>query len=565
MKEKIMNSKSSYILYGVIALIIAALIFGISAAKYTGGVVAYSNYGVANFNAVILGDSSSGTVKAFDEEICADRCEPGMKYDSNEALNTAKIIPFSIANGISAENASETGLSYTLKLRTTRNIPLDFSLLNTVEDEENPRSTKTVMYKAGEPKLVQSSDDGSGITKNVWYEWTFYEDDGEEVKNVGENAAANEKKEVVFTLGGGALEIDNFQIIVEWPITEDGTIKVSDGSDGTVGIPDNSVDYMKEVDLIELFVTVSSKNTLEDEKTEYVYNLGEVYGKGIVILDPEIGAVSGNSDCTNQYSYLVDLRSFHTVDLSDNNSSIGSGSSSGSGSGADIMNNAYEFEINNGVGMGINPPSVNTYYYFELKVPYTSDIDEAYGMEDFEYSLYARNSENKYVALEPDGAEYRLYDVLYVSENFGKYEVVNINEILSGEAELPFGIVINEPEDGEEAIDMIAEWTKEKSQYRLYKVYSYKDSTQTIINKERDDNLNFTNKVGSKRYCLVINGLSNNDAEKFGNMVFNDKLEIVVNVDYGTTGSGKSGASDEPGDNSSGGSVDPNESNGGAN
>lgn len=531
MKEKVLNNKVSYILYAIIMLIIVALMFGVSSAKYTDVIKAYTGYGIANFNAIILGDSSSGTIKAFDENVIAKNCDPGMTYSDGEN-NTAKLIPFSIANGITEENASETGLSYTLKLRTTRNIPLDFSLLKIGSDNEK------VLYTTDGPVLIEDSDEagsGSSITKNIWYEWTFYEAGGEE----------SEKEEVVFTLAGGELAIDNFQLVIEWPITEDGTIKVPDGSDGVIGIPDNSVDYMKEIDLIELFVTVSSNNSLDEENEGYSYSLEDIYGKGIILLDPSVGMIGGNAGeeddaYTNRYSYLVDFRAFHAIDLNQYqfNSEI-----------PNIKNNAYEFELNNGVGLGIDPDSTKTEYYFELKVPYTTALsddettlaeeDAVYATKDFTYELYSYSSANKrYTLLTPsEAAEYRLYDVQYNSETYGKYKVItNMSDVEDGaeivfaESDVQFENLVTASEEGAER-DFLKEWSEEKSQYRLYKVYTY--ASQTMMNTDDKG----VRKATFSRYCLVIGGSnwpSEEVSEKFGNMVFENKVEIIVNAKFVT-------------------------------
>ena len=551
MKEKILNNKVSYILYAIIMLIIVALMFGVSSAKYTDVIKAYTGYGIADFNAIILGDSSSGTIKAFDGDIIANNCDPGMAYTDDEN-NTAKLIPFSIANGITEENASETGLSYTLKLRTTRNIPLDFSLLKIVSDDEK------VLYATDGPVLIEDSNEAgsSSITKNIWYEWTFYEADGEE----------GEKEEAVFTLTGGELTIDNFQLVVEWPITEGGAIQASDGSDGMVGIPDNSVDYMKEIDLIELFVTVSSNNSLDEEHEGYSYGLDDIYGKGIILLDPSTGIVGENAGeeddaYTNRYSYLVDFRAFHAIDLNKYQFSPET---------PDIKNNAYEFEVNNGVGLGIDPDSTKTEYYFELKVPYTTALsddettlaeeDAVYATKDFTYKLYSYNSINKnYTLLTPSGAaEYRLYDVQYNSETYGKYKVItNMSavedgaEIVFAGSDVQFENLVTTSEEGAER-DFLKEWSEEKSQYRLYKVYTY--ASQTMMNTDDKGAI----KATFSRYCLVVDNdhwPSEEVSEKFGNMVFDNKVEIIVNAKFVTVEVDPEGSGEE--------TEDPDENGGG--
>ena len=496
--SKLKKLKKALVLSSVYMLLSAVLLLSISTAKYTDSHLAYTSYGAASFNSVILGDCTDGTIHAFGRTLCADQCRPGMKYSDVEEENTSKSIPFSIANGTTAENVSETSVSYTIRLRTTRNLPLRFTLAGLTGTGD---SATTTLYTAGDPVVVEDTESvDDGPEKLVWYEWTFCTQPAEE-------GAA---QEAVFSLKGGAMAINNHQLIVEWPITEK--------AEGET--PDNSSVYMKELDLIEVLVTVSSKNSLDEEHTEFEIPASELYGKGIIILDPSILDPSIAPDTQDEaypyhYSYPVDLRSFHAPEEG-------------------VETKVYDFTVSNGVGIGKTQISRYTDYVIELKVPYTAaDTNQnAIATMGFGYELSMYDSAaDVYTSAAKDVGELRLYNEEVNSSDYGTYTVVS------------------DPSDED-----LAKWTKEESPVRLYRIYSFTANGGTpfrLINKMADNEGNFADRAASRDFRLALTGAEGLTTAT----AFENKLEITVKavpVDPEVNPSEEETAADE-GDGTEGG------------
>ena len=497
--SKLIKLKRTLILSSVYMLLSAILLLSISTAKYADAHLAYTSYGAASFNSVILGDCTDGTITAFGKTLCADECRPGMEYSEEAEDNTSKSIPFSIANGTSAENASEASVSYTIRLRTTRNLPLRFSLAGLTAAAEGDDMEQT-LYSADEPVLVKEANQAGAAGTLSWYEWTFMKD----------------TEEAIFSLDGGGISINNHKLIVEWPITE-----TEDGA-----TPDNSADYMKEIDLIEVIVTVSSKNSIGIEHKPINVPVSELYGKGIIILDPDTDADADDTEYPFHYSYPLDLRAFHAV-------TEGGEDDSYNIDPEDTDNKVYDFTVSNGVGVGMAQVGRYTDYVIEVKTPYTvADTDQnTKPTKDFEYSLYQYDRAAKvYICattLYP--TELRLYNEQVNSPDYGKYRTVS------------------NPTPNE-----LAEWTAEKSPMRLYRVYSFAGNEQRpfhLINKMADNEGNYTDRAASHDFRLV---LMNENGEIDPATAFENKLEIIVKASQ-TNGDGSS--SPEP-DGGSGSGTD---------
>lgn len=457
--------KKTLIFGGIYLLFSAALLLGIGTAKYNDAKLAYFNYGAASFNSVILGDCTDGTITAFGKTLCADDCLPGMTYSGEAETNTAKLIPFSIANGVSDENASDVGVSYSVRLRTTKNLPLRFTLASI-----DSKGTVT-LYRAGDPEIVENNaDTGSAI---VWYEWTFYEDIDDD-----------EPSEAIFSLAGGDLSKIDHQMIVEWPITE----KKS-------GIPDNSSEYMKEIDLMEVLVTVSSKNYLDKEDLEITAPVDVRYGNGIIILDPSIEPDAEDEEHPYHYHYTFDLRAFH-AESSEN---------------GETDSKFYDFTVSNGVGIGKKQETIYTEYVIELKAPYTvSDPEnDALPTMDYDYDLLVYDSADKTYksTRQIQTSEFRLYyePINDPNNKYGTYRVVDSSELTD---------------------ENLAKWTAEKSQMRLYKIYFFTanaENTFRLLNKAADNEGNYADRADSSDFRLVLTNAKVNLQTAFEN-----KLELLI-------------------------------------
>ncbi len=472
--KKLTDSKYMILLCCAFMLIIVAIMVGISGAKYADSFTGYSSFGAASFNSVILGDCSE-TLKAFDGIICTDDCMPGMTYSEQDEKNTAKKIPFSVANGTDDETASGVSVEYTIKLRATRNIPLKFSLGYITSEESETEGGEPVVskqvYSADEPVLVNENRSNSN---NVWYEWTFLDETVE-----GESAT-----EAFFSLDGGAMNLNRHEIIVEWPINN--TIYDE-------GIPDNSTKYMKELDLLEVLVTVSSKNSLKEEKEEITYAANDLYGKGIIIIDPSIAPNGSDEEYPYHYTYPISLKAFYDVEGSD-------------------TQKAYDFSVNNGAGIGINQTALYTDYMLELKVPYTAldPAKNALPTNEFEYFLSVFNkTTEEYSELMPIRYEYRLYNVEY-GEDYGTYTIVS--------------------PDSDTFDEDVEKWTAEKSEVRLFKVYQYTQIDQygsnmpfRLTNRIPDNMGEYKDNTDNISYRIVLENANLNPIT-----VFENKVEIII-------------------------------------
>ena len=484
MQEAKLLKNKKLIMFAVYMAFIAVLFLGISTAKYTRSIKGYTNYGATSFNSVILGECPEDTINAFDRAFCIENCMPGMKFAEGDS-NTAKIIPFSIANGVTLENASDSSVGYSLTIRTTRNIPLKYTLVQVT-------NSGTIEYETGEPVLMES-DPSSGIEENKWYEWTFY--------NISDSAEGEAtKKKASFSLAGGTLSVNNFELIVEWPIVNEG---------------DNSTKYMKEVDLVEIYVEASSKNNIKDENDPIVYSDWDYYGDGIIILDPEkandSNEASGITTCT--YNYPVDLRSFHSIATEE---------------GAATADKVYDFTVSNGAGIQVPQISINTEYTLELEVPYTV-YDETYdanATEGFAYTLNIYNEKTKtYTAIAPVATEYRLYNVDATdTENFGTFKVVT---------------------EGELSSENLLKWTLEKSNERLYKVYKYSNAAFKLLNKAANSAGVYADRVAFNDLRIVMPEDSAKHIDEA--TAFDNKIQIIVKA-TATGGSGESQSAPTGGD-----------------
>ena len=365
--------KIALLLAGIYIAFMAVLLTEISNAKYAETRVAYTNFGAASFNTVIVNDTEGGyaAFTVFDEPVQAAQVSgyrPGMKYDADQAKNTAQEIPFTVANGMDRASASDAAVEYVICLRTTGHLPLKYTL-------RCKQSGSSFLDYAAQ---FEGTLDDNGTT---WYEYRFYQTVGEE------------KQEVTFELDGGDLHGNDYTLVVEWPVP--------------AGEDTNDVKYIKEVDLLELFVTVSSKNMLEVEGYGKNPNIQIQPGTGILILDTQRA---------DRFVHTLDYRAFTTKNST----------------------TTYNFIIENGVGKQVQHKKVNTDYTIEIEVPYTNDT------KSFGYSLKGETGDVPWVE-----SGYRVYDVLYY-----------------GKGSTPYKTYESEPP----AADVTA-YSAPDSPYKLYKVY----------------------------------------------------------------------------------------------
>ena len=284
--KRIMISSGAYI------VLMSILLIGVSTAKYTQASVAYASFGAAGYNVVLLGRDpetgdltlGDGSPEQFGKTLLSGDFEPGMTYSSDSNLNTARVFPFSVANGTCPEDVSEIAQDYTVTLRSTKNLPLDYKL-----------SLGSMVFSASEPKALDKNGkvirnaahaelDENGI---AWYEWTF--------KDIGntEEGTLEMDSSPVFSLPAGTVTANEHAIIIEWPVRKD--------ANGVT--TDNSQDYMNEIELLEVRVASSQRSGATELQTITIDPTdSRVYSRGLIQL--------GDAENGDLREYQVDYRAF---------------------------------------------------------------------------------------------------------------------------------------------------------------------------------------------------------------------------------------------------------------
>lgn len=406
--------RTKLIISGMYVLLLGTLLVGMTLGKYQETKIAYASFGAATFNTVILGDNTlvetqepvldengvpvlnedeseqttpsgeytwngTGEVNEFGININTANYMPGMEWNEATNLNTAEEFPFVIANGRNLDYASEASVEYYVRLRTLNSLPLEYTLTNTYMLGD---VTKTENFITGEPTKITLEDTG-----DTWYEYIFYVDDGTAITLDDGTIDTSGSTEAIFTIYGGALGMNEHSLILEWP------------SDGDA----NDVKYMKEIETLQILVTSSSKNMLEDE--EYMGNVEDVtyQSSGIIILDPATGEeLNGNI----LYTYEIDYRSFVT----------------------DETQKSFLLSVDNGVrpdgdggNTGVVHSANSSNYTVWLKVPYAA--------KEYGYVLYPTIGDTESFSF--DVFEYRVYDVKtgdYTSYTNDPYEDETITD-----------------------------------------------------------------------------------------------------------------------------------------
>jgi hypothetical protein len=366
MKNKGRSLKRALIINGSYILLLAVLILGLTLAKYRDAMVAYTSFSAASFNALILGDNTieamtaeDPVVNEFNDKFTVNvntvGFRPGMSWDSNSSVSTAKTIVFSIANGTGNDDSSQVDIEYTLKLRTSGNLPLKYTLAEWVPVSSETGGGHYDYYISSAPALINSTEVDTGS----WYEYSFL--------------ISPSGGEALFGLKGGSLDLTSFKLIMEWPI-ENGS--------------DNSTSYMKEVELMEVIATVSSKNMLNEYANTDIPAESKVYSSGIIILDPADTAPDGS---VYKYTYEIDYRAF----AEDNKIAANSRS--------------YTVTVENGIDKQRSQSSDYIHYNLALKVPvFLKDSDSVYA-QNYVYTLYSEANPEGYALGTPS---YRLYNEL---------------------------------------------------------------------------------------------------------------------------------------------------------
>lgn len=463
-------SKRKIVLIIVICLLLcAALLIPTTLGRYIDIILGYPDFGVQPFNAAILpvyvDDGNGGQLTV---SLSGVDFHPGMKCGDTD---TSARIQFYVANGTSEADAFTMPLQYTIRIRTANSLPLRYTL-RYGGDYYSTQPDPTEIQQENAENRYEYSFDPTPSAEVPSLDATPVTSDDEPI------AGGQTENEATFVLKREADDASawikrEFELIAEWPS----------------GTAYSKSEYMKEVEIIEIIVTVTTLNGDSDgTSTNTGEQIENVYANGIIVLKPPVteeettgsdttGSDSPVTNSIEHYSYVVDLRSFHPEQ-------------------GVVEGGVFHFTVDNGVGKGYTTNNTYTYYGMKLKIP----IELLQGEDDrdgYIFTFTADDEEyNVDLTLDPEAPTvYRVYD-----EKTGAYTEHN---------ERP-----EEIGDG-------------KALYAIYDITG--DSPFILINKT-------TNIVGAlidqhSKHAFTL-GINTLDGIGKNHMTFLYKLEILIEADF---------------------------------
>ncbi len=463
------------------ALICVALLLALTLAKYMQEITGYTKFGIEKFQAALLPPESQVVTEGepLVTTIPAYNLHPGMTESDGSAWH----IPFRVANGKDESNATVMPLQYTIKIRTANSLPLTYMLAI-------KNGNVTEYYEALPPVPIPET---GADTK---YEYTF-----SPIPVGSDKEASKDETEARFIIPAGEdiLRFNTHELIAEWRTD----LTVGEGEDQTPVTGLSDVMYMKEVEVVEIIVTVVSLNRFDDEsygqtETETDDEGNPVvrpeppeYSDGIVVMTPP----QEGSNAT--FVYDIDLRSFHEEGVSTVPPSGNAGNGSGEVAG-DAENTTKDYIFNllleNGVGKtGILHTHQKIAYSIDLKIP-----AELVKRSTDPYVFTVSRVDGATVTdLTPSRVVYRIYDELtgdVVEGEIGSDETVEL-------------------EDGQ----------------KLYAVYTYTLAADDVLTNTMPNATGALTPIyGSHQYRITTQILT----DKTNPDAFNNKLEWIVHATY---------------------------------
>ncbi len=519
---KLTRTKKIIISAILIQLVCIVTILSVTLAKYYQRVNGYTEYQVEKFNAAILSGSDQMKVSFSTQDFF-----PGMKLSADgQTPDTSAHREFRVANGTSLENASKLKLQYTVRIRTSQVLPLEYTLragdsyYKTMPEPELITSVNAAdryEYKFdptpigqeegteasnGEPEIIENESSGGNAN---------YPNNGE-----GKITQADSTTEATFILDPATSQANPFvyhthELIAEWPI--DGEKAANAG-----------IEYMKEVEIVEIIVTVTTiDNTVDEQGTVSPPDINEddYYSSGVIfILPPE------NSDTEMSYSHAVDLRAFKK--------DAGNGGS-------------YSFDVDNAIGLVASHSAKNIQYGMTLKIP----ADLLYAVSDAESgsASYSETLNYTFQMFRDDDTE---QTQLLTNGRFVIYNEKTEAYILNQQtAEGAADTDTDETESGESIIE-IMEFTamseavefmnshNDKDELRIYFLYDVDITGKNVLNNTR-----YNASSGKYEYYRDYHGYTitidtldgitvetENGLEKENELIFLNKLEIIVDAEF---------------------------------
>ncbi len=440
------------------ALTCVVLLLFITLAKYSDEIEGYVDFDAGRFNATISSTpvvvTEDGVEKTIEVVYYAQNFKPGMysrELDPSLEEDTAATTKFRISNGNSAADAATMELEYTVRIRTSNSLPLKYTLKSI---DVNSVGSETITYNEplGAPKLIQEDN------SEARYEYYFNE------PIAGEINQSTKLEEVTFKLKKGTdaepVVYRDHELIAEW------------STEGDLA----SSEYMKEVEIVEISVSVLSINQSADDDYTLPDNpsTGD-YAEGIMVILPEAGKTE------KDYNYEIDLRSFQKI----------------SAEGAPIQSE-FGVTLHNGFGLGLgdNPP-LTADYDLQLKVP--AEIIEATGDAKWSFGLYSVGIEETATNLMSGATvKYRVYN-----EKEGTYVEYD------SRASVP---------------------AFEEPLYKLYYVYTIELSDDYILNYQKLNTANTYDPIKDMHRFKIT---ATNFAEVDDSVAFLNKLELTVKASFG--------------------------------
>jgi hypothetical protein len=341
-------------------------------------------------------------------------------------------------------DSSQVTVEYTLKLRVSGNLPLKYTLAEWIPEGG---SEHYEYFSTAAPLEIISDNHDSG----AWYEYSFIDS-----ISGGESA---------YELQGGTLNLNSYLLIIEWPV-----------ADGGENMPDtNSPVYMKEVELMEILASVSSKNMLDEYESTTPPDINRVYSTGIIILDPNDTSPAG---AENEYTYDIDYRGFAADNTSETTRS-------------------FTLDVENGINKHRTQNTKYIRYDMLVKIPVNQDT------QAYDYTLY---SEEHPEGIPLNAPIYCLYNELDGSI-YEEYD------------ELP--AVYPEGKSGPE--------------YRMYAVYQLA-SRKTLVNSDStagsDGNPTAIADGDAYRISVTKPDMTPIAASELDAISFDNKLEVIVKAAY---------------------------------
>ncbi len=345
-----------------------------------------------NINVDDNGDVIPGSqvyYETFSTQLDRENLSPGMQTIE---------IPFKVTNGRSQNNHANVDIAYTIRIRTTNNLPLKYTLYK-YDSNDNPVET----FATGSEYYLEYPAD-KDAPKYIFTLHSVILDSQNQVIN-------SNPDEVSFGMTGQRFTLDKYVLKIDWPVVD---------SD-FYGRKSNSSIYMKEVDVVDVIVGLESTDREYTDSTHTVpgrdTSSGRFKSGGIIFVYPDAADYSyaSGSDEVSVQEHSGDFRAFENTNLS----------------GVSSMLQVWTVKLNNGYGVYTNGqilkadhPEPWSFSCVELTVPYDSDT------KNLTYSIRVPDSlnlstESDYLDLVPYEVEYRSYCVKYDSPDYGTYTVVN--------------------------------------------------------------------------------------------------------------------------------------------